>query len=149
MQSCERRRYRYVPPEIRHRRRPRYLIGSRLQIHSHVHDGSYETRMIHHHDKDSARKFKLKKESTMVYLDDKLETSDLKMGQWFPRRHDVRRERNQYAQSHESMESAKGCMKDMLEHYYTSTTLPSSPKTTQWERDGNYKPQKRFFYGSR
>jgi hypothetical protein len=37
-------------------------------------------------------------------------------------------------QSHEMLESAKGCMKDMLEHYYTSTTSAISLNyTVVWE----------------
>jgi hypothetical protein len=61
-------------------------------------------------DKDSARKFKLKKESTMVYLDDKLETSD-------PKKNGASNgpdamtttSENQYAQAQrEQAESAKG-----------------------------------------
>jgi hypothetical protein len=76
-------------------------------------------------DKDSARKFKLKKESTMVYLDDKLETSDLKKwgsnGSLDAMTDDDASEINM-CKAMRAAESAKGCMKDMLEHYYTSTT---------------------------
>jgi hypothetical protein len=52
---------------------PRYVIVddldillSRLQIHSHVHDGSYETRMqIHHHARQGFGQ-KVQEESTMA-----------------------------------------------------------------------------------
>jgi hypothetical protein len=102
-------------------------------------------------DKDSARKFKLKKESTMVYLDDKLETSDLKKWgkQWFPDAMTDDASEINMCKAMRAAESAKGCMKDMLEHYYTSTTSAIvSPKTTQWERDGNYKSIEKIFTGS-
>jgi hypothetical protein len=94
---------------------------------------------IHHHaDKDSARKFKLKKESTMVYLDDKLETSDLKkngVSNGSFRRHDGRDASEINMQSHESSgvrERVHEGHVGTLLHLYDSAIVS---KTTQWERE--------------
>jgi hypothetical protein len=100
-------------------------------------------------DKDSARKYKLKKESMMIYLDDKLETADLKKWgkQWFPDALTDTNEEINLCRAMRAAESAKGSMKDMLNQINSVHTVPDSARGIQWERDGNYKAIEKIFTG--
>jgi hypothetical protein len=92
-------------------------------------------------DKDSVRKFKLKKESLMLYLDDTLDAATMKrwVKQWFP---DVLTDAESEAGFVRAMAAAaasEGVVKDMLNHFHVTPGIPRSERGIQWDREGNYK----------
>lgn len=136
---------------------PRYIIIDDLDILL-----AYDTRSIFNSiaaamklgcrfvfalDKDSARKYKLKKDSLMIYLEDRIETNDMKkwVKLWFPDALTNDDSEAGLCKAMRAVEAANGSMRDMLDHFYVVPTDFDAGKGIQWDRDGNYKSIERIY----